>query len=31
MNLGASDLRLHSRGIEGRIANVFSVSQQPLN
>ena len=30
VNLGAADLRLHTRGFEGRISNVFSVSQQPL-
>jgi len=31
VNLSAADLRLHSSGIAGRIVNVFSVSQQPLN
>lgn len=30
VNLSAADLRLQVRGVEGRIVNVFSVSQQPL-
>jgi len=30
VNLGAADLRLQVRGVEGRGVNVFSVSQQPL-
>ena len=30
VNLSAANLRLHARGIAGRIVNVFSVSQQPL-
>ena len=30
VNLAAADLRLQVRGVEGRGANAFSVSQQPL-